>query len=152
MSNEDQKSNDLNKYAWGPECMDGLEVGLFVEGKVFRSGTSIPWRWALRNNRDSLLEVTVRHDADTAYRYRLVITRPGVREPVWEFPPPPGPNSTAIHGTKIAVLKDAPAELDGGTASIDQAWGTGTYELQLVFGGDDFNFLCRSGIAQIEVR
>lgn len=152
MSKENQKRNDIGKYSWGPECVDGLEVGLLVEGGLFRPDTSIPWRWAIRNNRDSIVEVTVRHDSDPAFRYRLVISRPGAREPLWEFTPPPGPRSTAIHGTQVAVFRDAPAELDGGTASIDQAWGPGTYNLQLVFGGNDFNFSCRSGIVQIEVR
>jgi len=50
------------------------------------------------------------------------------------------------------VLPDSPTELDGDTASIDESWGPGMYNLQLFFGGEDFTFSCQSGVVQIEVR
>jgi hypothetical protein len=153
MTKDSQKQNDAGSYAWGPECADGLQIGLLLEGRVFRPDTSIPWRWAIRNNRDSMREVTVRHDSDPAFRYRLAVRRPDADNPLWEFPPPmEEERSTFIRGTQVVVMPESTTELEGDTASIDQSWGPGTYNLQLMFGGKDFKFSCESGIVQIEVR
>lgn len=152
MTKDSQRKNDLESYAWGPECADGLQIGLLVEGKIFRPNTSIPWRWAIRNTRDSLREVTVRHSSDPAFRYRLAVSRPDSDKPLWEFPPTLEERSTFISSNQVVVLPDSPTELEGETASIDESWGPGTYNLQLLFGGKDFKFFCQSGIVQIEVR
>jgi hypothetical protein len=136
-------------YAWGSECADGLSIGLFIAGREFPPNTTIRWRWAIRNNRDSVREVTVRHSEDAVFRYRLSVSRPERQEPLWEFGPPVLRETVGGLGKRIIVLRDHPVELEGGEASIDSAWGSGIYRFQLIFGGPAFRFECRSGIIDV---
>jgi hypothetical protein len=143
-------------FAWGAPCDGELSVGLHLEGGAGRAvapATTLRWRWALRNAGRSPRQVTIQHDADTSFRVRLRITRPGQDAPLWDFPLPADARTTTAQGaTRVTVPPGKTVELPGGAASIDAGWGPGSYRLQLIYGGPGFKFDCRSAFADLTVK
>jgi hypothetical protein len=141
-------------FGWGPECGDGISIGLAVPRSEVAADQPFRWRWAIRTSGEEPLEVTIRDEFDPVFRYRLQVRRAGVAEPLAEFPPllttsrTTSPRSPVI----VALLKGAPKELAGGDAGIDHSWGPGVYELQVLFGGPGFSFACHSGVVSVRVR
>jgi hypothetical protein len=141
-------------FGWGPECGDGIAVGLAVPHTEVAADHPFRWRWAIRTSDEAPREVTIRDDFDPVFRYRLQVRRAGVAEPLAEFPPRPTTSRTTSPRSPItvALLKGTPQEIDGGEAGIDHSWGPGVYDLQVLYGGPGFTFACHSAVVSVQVR
>ena len=141
------------RFGWGPECGDGISIGLAVPQTEVAADRPFRWRWAIRTSAEAPCEVTIRDEFDPVFRYRLQVRRPGAAEPLADFPPPLTTSRTTSPRSpvKVALLKGVPQEMDGGEAGIDRRWGPGVYELQVLYGGPGFSFDCHSGVVLVSV-
>jgi hypothetical protein len=139
-------------YHWGPPVTDGpaagLSVGLAIRTTRVKLDSTLRWRWAIRNDGESVREVALALVDDPVFRCRLQVSKSHSEQVVWEFSPP-----SAVHGDvlsrRVTLVTGHPVELPGGDASIDNRWGAGGYRLQLVFGGGPYQFECRSGVVNV---
>jgi hypothetical protein len=142
-----------HEFAWG-EYDEGISVGLAVPQTEVAADHPFRWRWAIRTSAEVTREITIRDELDPVFRYRLQVSRAGVAEPLFEFPPTLTTcrTTTPRSPTKVVLFKGAPHEIEGGDAGIDRNWGPGVYELQVLFGGPGFSFACHSGVVSIRVQ
>lgn len=130
--------------------MDSIAIGLSLSVREVELDSPFTWSWAIKNNSDTPRKVTLRHDLDKSFRCRLQILRPGELEPLFEFYEPHITFQTIGNSRdSITLIKGFVEVRSGGEAGIDSSWGSGLYQLRVIFGGDSFNFKCLSGVVNI---
>jgi hypothetical protein len=143
------------EFAWGGNCQENISIGLSVEATEVALDSPFSWTWAIKNDGDSPVSITLRHELDRLYRCRLQILRYGEQKPLHEFFQPP---ANVIHKTmgnsvdSVLLLKGMIETRYGGKAGIDKSWGPGIYQVRVIFGGDSFNFTCLSGVINIVAK
>ncbi|MES0490033.1 MAG: hypothetical protein ABUK01_08585 [Leptospirales bacterium] len=143
-------------YFWGSECIDVLFVGLAVSTTAIQYGQSLKLFYAIKNQSKKERTVTIQHDLDSSWRFWVHLFSRNSEKSLFKFYPnfqsDNSENKVSIisHQT-IIIPQEQIIEFMEDEFRFASIVPRGKYRLQLLFGGPDFDFSCRSDFIPIEI-
>ena len=139
-------------FQYGATCASNLQVGLWLQSSQLSPKEDLQWAWALKNQASEAQTVTIQFDDDMRKRYRLQV----FQNDTWikdlfelDLKPMKGTGMVPPIPANIKLEVGEEREVKGHAQS--HGLEPGKYQCALLFGGEGFNFECRSKMIPLNI-